>query len=46
MNKKTITLVALGLALAAITYVTYNSLSQLNDIDYNLFEEDLEEDND
>jgi hypothetical protein len=46
MNNKTITIVALGLALAAITYVTYNSLSRLNDIDYNLFEEDLEEDND
>jgi hypothetical protein len=44
VNKKTITLVALGLALAAITYVTYNSLSQLNDIDYDLFGADEEED--
>jgi hypothetical protein len=42
MNKKTITLVSLGLALAAIAYVTYNSLAQLKDIDYDLF--DLEED--
>lgn len=45
MNKKTITLVSLGLALAAIAYVTYNSLAQLKDIDYDLFdlEEDIEE---
>ena len=43
MNKKTITLVALGLALAAITYVTYNSLSQLNSIDYDLFATDEDE---
>ena len=42
MNKKTITLVSLGLALSAIAYVTYNSLAQLKDIDYDLF--DLEED--
>jgi len=43
MNKKTITLVALGLALAAITYVTYNSLSQLKDIDYDMFAEDIDD---
>jgi hypothetical protein len=42
MNKKTITLLSLGLALAAIAYVTYNSLAQLKDIDYDLF--DIEED--
>ena len=45
MNKKTITLLSLGLALAAIAYVTYNSLAQLKDIEYDLFdiEEDIEE---
>ncbi len=43
MNKKTITLISLGLALAAIAYVTYNSLGQLKDIDYDLFEADEEE---
>jgi len=43
MNKKTITLLSLGLALAAIAYVTYNSLSQLKDIDYDLFEEDIDD---
>jgi hypothetical protein len=42
MNKKTVTLVSLGLALAAIAYVTYNSLSNLKDIDYDMF--DIEED--
>ena len=42
MNKKIITLVSLGLALVAIAYVTYNSLAQLKDIDYDLF--NLEED--
>ena len=44
MNKKTITLIGLGLSLAAIAYVTYNSLSQLKDIDYDLFSTDEEED--
>jgi hypothetical protein len=45
MNKKTIGLLSLGLALAAIAYVTYNSLAQLKDIEYDLFdiEEDIEE---
>ena len=42
MNKKAITIVSLGLALAAIVYVAYNTLSQLKDIDYDLF--DIEED--
>ena len=37
MNKKTITLIGLGLSLAAIAYVTYNSFSQLKDVDYDLF---------
>jgi hypothetical protein len=44
MNKKTITLVGLLVALAAVAYATYNSLSQLKDIDYDLF--DTEEDED
>ena len=44
MNKKTITLVILGLAIAATTYLAYNSLSQLNDIDYDLFATDEDED--
>jgi len=43
MNKKTITLIGLGLSLAAIAYVTYNSLSQLKDIDYDMFDEDSED---
>jgi len=42
MNKKNIGLLSLILALAAIAYVTYNSLAQLKDIDYDLF--DIEED--
>jgi hypothetical protein len=42
MNKKTITLLSLGLALAAIAYVTYNSLTQLKDIDYDMFDEESE----
>ena len=44
MNKKTITLVGLLVALAAVAYATYNSLSKLKDIDYDLF--DTEEDED
>jgi uncharacterized membrane protein YebE (DUF533 family) len=44
MNKKTVTLVGLLVALAAVAYATYNSLSQLKDIDYDLF--DTEEDED
>ena len=46
MNKKTIGLLSLGLALAAISYVTYKSLAQLKDIDYDLFTNDEEEFND
>lgn len=44
MNKKTITLAALGISIAAITYITYRSLGQLQDIDYDLFniEEDID----
>ena len=42
MNKKTVTLLSLVLALAAIVFATYNSFSQLKDIDYDLF--DIEED--
>lgn len=43
MNKKIITLIALGLIIAATTYITYNSLSQLKDIDYDMFEEDIDD---
>jgi hypothetical protein len=43
MNKKTITLIGLSLSLAAIAYVTYNSLSQLKDIDYDMFDEESED---
>lgn len=42
MNKKTIGLITLALSLAAITYITYKSIAQLQDIDYDLF--DIEED--
>ena len=42
MNKKAMALVGLIIALASIAYVTYNSLAQLKDIDYDLF--DIEED--
>jgi len=43
MNKKTVTLIALGLSIAAITYITYKSIGQLETIDYDLFSENLEE---
>jgi hypothetical protein len=46
MNKKNIGLISLVLALAAIAFATYNSFSQLKDIDYDLFETDDEEDDD
>jgi hypothetical protein len=46
MNKKSIGLLSLVLALAAIAFATYNSFSQLKDIDYDLFETDDEEDDD
>ncbi len=44
MNKKVVGLLSLGISLVAIAYVTYNSLAQLKDIDYDLF--DIEEDED
>ena len=44
MNKRVVGLLSLGISLAAISYVTYNSLAQLKDIDYDLF--DIEEDED
>lgn len=44
MNKKTITLVGLLVALAAVAFATYNSLSQLKDIDYDLFNTEEDED--
>jgi uncharacterized membrane protein YebE (DUF533 family) len=44
MNKKTITLLGLMIALAAVAFAAYNSFSQLKDIDYDLF--DTEEDED
>ncbi len=46
MNKKNIGLLSLVLAIAAIAFATYNSFSQLKDIDYDLFETDDEEDDD
>ena len=46
MNKKNIGLLSLILALAATAFATYNSFSQLKDIDYDLFETDDEEDDD
>jgi hypothetical protein len=44
MNKKTITLLGLIVALVAVAFAAYNSFSQLKDIDYDLF--DTEEDED
>lgn len=44
MNKKTVTLLGLALAIAAITYITYNSISQIQDIDYDLFSTEEEQD--
>ena len=43
MNKKTIGLASLALGIAAITYITYKSIGQLKDIDYDLFTNDEEE---
>jgi hypothetical protein len=37
MNKKTVTLIGLLVALAAVAIATYNSFSQLKDVDYDLF---------
>jgi len=44
MNKKTIGLLSLVIAFAAIGLAAYNSFSQLKDIDYDLFETDEEDD--
>jgi hypothetical protein len=44
MNKKTITLLGLMVALVAVAVAIYNSFSQLKDVDYDLF--DTEEDED
>jgi uncharacterized membrane protein YebE (DUF533 family) len=46
MNKKVMALAGLVVALAAIGYAIYNSFSQLQNIDYDLFETDDEEDED
>ena len=37
MNKKTFTLIGLLVALTAVAIATYNSFSQLKDVDYDLF---------
>jgi len=44
MNKKTITLIGLIVALVAVAYATYNSISQLKDIDYDPFNTEDDED--
>jgi len=44
MNKKTISLLGLLVALLAVAYATYTSFSQLKDIDYDIFEADEDED--
>jgi len=44
MNKKTLTLAAFGLAIAAITYITYKSIGQLESIDYDFFATEEDED--
>ena len=46
MNKKVMALVGLIVALVAVGYALYNSFSQLQNIDYDLFETDDEEEND
>jgi len=42
-KRNMIPLITLLVALGAICYAVYNSLSQLKDIDYDMFEEELEE---
>lgn len=42
MNKKTITIVSLCLSIAALAYLVYNTITQLKNIEYDLF--DIEED--
>jgi len=44
MNKKTITLIGLLVALAAVALATYNTFSQLKDVDYDLFGTEDDED--
>lgn len=44
MNKKTITLIGLLVALAAVALAIYNSFSQLKDVDYDLFGTEDDED--
>jgi len=44
MNKKTITLIGLVVALAAVALAIYNSFSQLKDVDYDLFGTEDDED--
>jgi hypothetical protein len=44
MNKKTITLIGLLIALAAVALAVYNSFSQLKDVDYDLFGTEDDED--
>lgn len=46
MNKKVMALVGLIVALVAVGYALYNSFSQLQNIDYDLFETDDEEEDD
>jgi hypothetical protein len=46
MNKKTITLVGLLVALVAVAFAAYNSFSQLKDIDYDLFDTEEDENED
>jgi len=36
MNKKTVTLIGLLVALVAVAIATYNSFNQLKDVDYDL----------
>jgi hypothetical protein len=42
MDKKTITIVSLCVGLAALAYLAYNTINQLKNIEYDLF--DIEED--
>ena len=44
MNKRTIGLLSLILALTATAFAIYNSFSQLKDIDYDIFETEQDED--
>jgi hypothetical protein len=44
MNKKTITLLGILVALAAVALATYNSFNQLKDVDFDPFETEDDED--